>query len=352
MKKIFFVGLIVLFNTLIHTATVRAAVTITNPNLKYFGYYFTDFNPGHHTVYFSEIHNLSNSNVVRSNFTVDHLRTLKNNNLRAIMSPPGGYSSFEIFLTKWDTWKQNLPADLRDTIYSFYYDEPFWKNRDDPAFPALFKKITQKIHIDFPDKAIMVVEAYPMFGDTNKTNFVASGIQYVTDIGVDFYFAHDGSSWSQYMEYYNKLKLISGNRKIWLIPDGYAGSQNHPGNPTTISNVKLAFDNYLNLANTDLDVVGMLNFVYGTHPNFPVNLRQILQSDNDDYDPTFRARQVAVGKAILANNPAPTPTSTPIPGDLNEDNQVNSFDYNLFISKFGNPYTIFDYNNLVANYGK
>ncbi|EKD80636.1 MAG: hypothetical protein ACD_40C00045G0001, partial [uncultured bacterium] len=28
------------------------------------------------------------------------------------------------------------------------------------------------------------------------------------------------------------------------------------------------------------------------------------------------------------------------------------FDYNLLVSKFGNPYTIFDYNSLVANYGK
>lgn len=47
----------------------------------------------------------------------------------------------------------------------------------------------------------------------------------------------------------------------------------------------------------------------------------------------------------------PTPT-TPLPGDLNGDNHVNIYDYNLLIAKFDNPYTIFDYNILVGNFGK
>lgn len=39
-------------------------------------------------------------------------------------------------------------------------------------------------------------------------------------------------------------------------------------------------------------------------------------------------------------------------GDFNHDGQVNKADYDLLISNFGNPYTIYDYNNLVANYNK
>jgi len=31
---------------------------------------------------------------------------------------------------------------------------------------------------------------------------------------------------------------------------------------------------------------------------------------------------------------------------------MDIYDYNLLVSKFGNPYTIFDYNDLVANYGR
>ena len=46
-----------------------------------------------------------------------------------------------------------------------------------------------------------------------------------------------------------------------------------------------------------------------------------------------------------------------LPGDFTETgdtegDHVNIYDYNLLVSKFGNPYTIFDYNDLVTNYDK
>jgi len=65
--------------------------------------------------------------------------------------------------------------------------------------------------------------------------------------------------------------------------------------------------------------------------------------------------------------PTPTITSTPIPlkpGDLNSDTYVDIFDYNLLVANFGKTGTniadinhdqvvdIFDYNVLVANFGK
>ena len=45
-------------------------------------------------------------------------------------------------------------------------------------------------------------------------------------------------------------------------------------------------------------------------------------------------------------------TPTPKPGDLNGDGKVDINDYNLLLSNFGNPYTIYDYNILVGNFGK
>ena len=39
-------------------------------------------------------------------------------------------------------------------------------------------------------------------------------------------------------------------------------------------------------------------------------------------------------------------------GDLNNDDKVDLFDFNLLVSKYGNPYTLVDFNNLVINYGK
>ena len=41
-----------------------------------------------------------------------------------------------------------------------------------------------------------------------------------------------------------------------------------------------------------------------------------------------------------------------LPGDLNGDGHVNQADYDLLVANFGNPYTIFDYNVLVGNWGK
>lgn len=40
------------------------------------------------------------------------------------------------------------------------------------------------------------------------------------------------------------------------------------------------------------------------------------------------------------------------PGDLNSDGAVNILDYNLLVSSYGNPYTIFDYNVLVEHFGQ
>src|SRR5690606_28102276 len=54
---------------------------------------------------------------------------------------------------------------------------------------------------------------------------------------------------------------------------------------------------------------------------------------------------------------SPTPTPTPIPGDVTDtgdtpEDEVNLYDNNKIVGSFGNPYTIFDYSALVANFGK
>ncbi len=39
------------------------------------------------------------------------------------------------------------------------------------------------------------------------------------------------------------------------------------------------------------------------------------------------------------------------PGDLNGDGHVNIFDYNYLVKYFGRPFTIFDFNAIIANFG-
>ncbi len=43
--------------------------------------------------------------------------------------------------------------------------------------------------------------------------------------------------------------------------------------------------------------------------------------------------------------------NTTKPGDLDGNGNVDLFDYNILISKFGNPYTLIDFNTLLRNYG-
>lgn len=58
--------------------------------------------------------------------------------------------------------------------------------------------------------------------------------------------------------------------------------------------------------------------------------------------------------AFPCSNTGSIPSSSPSPttklGDLNNDGHINQKDFILVQAQFGNPYTIFDYNNLVANY--
>lgn len=59
-----------------------------------------------------------------------------------------------------------------------------------------------------------------------------------------------------------------------------------------------------------------------------------------------------------SSSPSPSPSPSPKPGDLTDEgdtlgDEVNIHDYNLLKTNFiSHPYTIFDYNILVANYGK
>lgn len=40
------------------------------------------------------------------------------------------------------------------------------------------------------------------------------------------------------------------------------------------------------------------------------------------------------------------------PGDINGDGAVNLFDYNLIVSQFGRPYTLFDFNDVITHYDR
>jgi len=260
-------------------------------------------------IYFQEMDSLKNSNIAWG--FANNLKDFYAHNLQVMLTDPrwiffSGKNLQPDWQTKWNNYKKKL-VGLEHTFYGFYFDEPFWNGYN----PLDFETITKQIHTDFPDKAIIIVEAYPMLRDNKykpASDIVTHGLKYVTDIGLDFYPSiTTRNSWDDYMSYYNKLKLVSGNRKLWLVPDGYGYSHSQ------IDNLKTNFDKYLTLAKTDHKVVGIFSFVYTLNPSGFISLRQILQSGFSTYDSKFRQHQITVGKAILANNPEPTKTPTLTP---------------------------------------
>lgn len=60
-----------------------------------------------------------------------------------------------------------------------------------------------------------------------------------------------------------------------------------------------------------------------------------------------------VGSYLIPNSGLATPqVAELLPGDLNRDGHINLADFNLLIINFGNPYSIFDFNNILRNFGK
>lgn len=263
------------------------------------------------SLYFEEMSKLGNSNIAWGH--KEHLQKFYDNNIQVVLTELrwhffDGKNLRSDWKTRWDNYKKKL-VGLEHTFYGFYFDEPFWNGYN----PIDFETVTKQVHADFPNKAIVIIEAWPMFKDnkfTPTSDIVTHGLKYVTDIGLDFYYSRTpNNDWNEYMSYYNKLKLVSGNRKIWLVPDGY-GKEGVP-----ISRMKIAFEKYLSLAQTDNQVVGIFNFIYevGT-TQFYNSLEQVLQPRfTGTYDKNFRDRHISVGQSIIANNPMPTKTPSLTP---------------------------------------
>lgn len=343
-------------STLVFTTAARA--TTAPSHLKYFGYYGYDqmATPSRN---FDEVTHFGNTNITleqdppgisrfpgSGKFALVDLRFISMDwaNHKATIAP------------NWQAiWQaqQAEYAPYKDLIYGFYIDEPVWNgiSRDD------FLTITRAVHDAYPDKAIMAIEAYPT---VDSQNIPADYYTYVTDLGFDYYFtlydSDNRTGWGRYLDLYNKFLPYLQNKKVWVVADGSAENRDQA------LRLPNAFEAYFSFAQNTPSVVGLLVFTYKTH--YPYEYRDLMMTDGALYTPSVLARQLEVGKAIIANGPVvPTIASPPpykydpnppvhIPGDLNADGHVDIFDYNLLVSKFGNPYTIFDYNNLVANYGK
>jgi len=314
-------------------------------HLKNFGYYYAG-SP-------SEALNQLKANVTTMFY--DNIRTnLTNNyhhNLLTVLSMDSlffntsnrHYTLRNDWLTRWNAFTQDIRG-LEHTLYALYFDEP---TSTHTISQSDFLLATNKIRQTYPSIPIMIAEGGSDFPDPLLT---PTYITNVTDIGLDYYFIRNGSpdnytGWGQFLNIYEKLEGIVGNRKIWLIPESIAQS------PSQLSRIPDVFERYLSFALTKEKVVGLLVYKYplDLEENINYAVSSLIKASSSNYNATYATRLNSVATAII-NNASPS-TSTK-PGDLNGDTQINLLDHNLLVAGFGTTYTLLDYNHLVANFGQ
>ena len=311
--------------------SVYAGANNANTHLKYYGYMshdglVSDIAP----TYFSEILALGNTNIAWA--TSANSRQFSDQGLIPMITDQKWvfFDSNGSLNPNWQTNWNNLKNRLgnADHIYGFYFDEPVWRGYTKEAFLAATRTIKQ----DYPTKAIVVVEAAPPIQD----HTIPDGYyQYVTDIGFDYYYTTHGNDWGTYLSLFEDFRPYTVGKKIWLIPDGSGDYKD---------NWSEAYEKYLSFALVNNQVIGIMGFLY-QWPTDNLTLRSSLIPGQPFYNPSFRTRQIEIGKSIISTN------INSKPGDLNADSHVNYADFSELISNFGNPYTIADFNDILINYG-
>jgi len=270
--------------------------------------------------------------------------------MKAILGVRWIFSNANTWQQSWQNLRHVLQG-YEDVVYGFYFDEPVWTGVDVTSF----RQYTKQIRTDYPNKAVMVVEAYvPIENGTIPSNY----FEYVTDFGFDFYptlFVNQSggfdTAWARYLRDFELVKTMAKGKKLWLVPDGY-----NNGDVST-NYLGAAINLYYGIAKTTPAVTGMLVFRYdpgdetgGTY----YTIQDVLNPNSRFYNARVLELHTGIGKTIVAANPFPTspPSVVTIPGDLTGDGHITMEDVNKLVSGFGSPYTIYDYNNVVTNYGK
>lgn len=309
--------------------------------LQYFGYYNVNGLPPDSRSHIPEIGARGNTNIAI--ITVSdttklplYLSQMRQNKIFAILGVTAMFESPN-WEQNWTSIKDAIKGN-EDIIYGFYFDESAWRG----VSATNFRMYTSRIRSDFPSKATMLIEGgVPIAWGTMPEGY----LDYITDFGFDFYTTVESHPWINYLQMYEKIYHLSAYKKVWLVPDGYG----YPPSPT--SNLATILDNYYQHALTHSEVIGMIVFRYDPGDGSYYTIQDVLNPTSQFYNPTVVNAHDTIGKAIIANGPT-YPTMLLKQGDLNKDSKVDILDYNLLVPGYSTTYTIFDYNDLVANYGK
>ena len=140
------------------------------------------------------------------------------------------------------------------------------------------------------------------------------------------------------------IKTLPGNSNVRIINNLVSRTIDLPSGTTNEGNIS-----GVNFTTTDITPD---SFRIENGKNKGVSIPEV----NYDYTGNERDSQPDAGAweigSTVVSSPTSTPPASPKPGDLNQDSFVDIRDFSLLITKFGNPYTILDFNHILSNFGK
>jgi hypothetical protein len=295
--------------------TNSTAATTANPNLRNFGYYSVDADQNNNNI--TQIKALKNSNVVLVNYNpataINLLTKASNANLKVIFHVSPYLLSYTAnqpttlrsdYLTLIANMQSQLQAQTTK-IQSFYFDEPIWQG----VSKTDFRTVTAALRTSFPTIGIMAVEAVaplriniPYTSPYGISNVYIDSAYYefTTDLGFDYFVYSCQSLDYSHQTLLNTLSTV-GSQKLWLVPDA---SINLSCTNSAV-NLNGALNYYLNIANTNSRVVGMLPWSYTSYLSNQtieqigyIGTKEIFNSASPYYNLNLRQEHINIGKLV------------------------------------------------------
>ncbi|MEY4617603.1 MAG: hypothetical protein RJB66_2563 [Pseudomonadota bacterium] len=244
---------------------------VVAPHIKYFGFYASAMD-GLEDVS-QKIAGFSNISWIASasGQELARIENAKKHNLKAVIDVQKVFFDEEFNLLpdhqdRWNAFAPTMKPYVDDgTIVAFYpIDEPFNKKRsagqNKQERVLTLERIGGVIKTTFPNVPIALI----LGGDQWDGYIVPHNFDW---IGFDVYDCWENCGGHSVPEIYGKLKtkLRNPNQRIILVPDTWKWSLGDPDEVEELKMIQL-FNKYVELANAQSRVIGMINFIYQDLP--------------------------------------------------------------------------------------
>ena len=274
---ILFIGISCKKETVEDNPELPALPEKTNPNLVYFGYTLIDVfwddpkDDTDKTNYVDEIADFSNlADLLVVNPTDDirdRLNLMETHQVKGVLhlhelffelvgttedKSGADYDLRVDYMTRWDDFValNEFNTDVSDLGAFYLGEEPTWNS----IAPAEFALASDYIKATVPTIPILLVEAYPAVDEL----VVPASVDWIS---FDHYFIKDPTTNTDFQAELASLKSKKmAHQNLFLILDAHYIPFAHGTAGLVKSDMDIVARNYYNLANSELDVIGMLGY--------------------------------------------------------------------------------------------